>query len=61
MNAYVVTSDTHGMVSDIHRNMLKCQEGTEYQRRLVSNPRAPFRRRMNKRSPPHRHQPGQRS
>ena len=49
LNIHVIVSDvrhgvanTHTMVSDIHRNMLKCQEGTEDQRRLVSNICTPF-------------------
>ena len=49
VNIHVIVSDvrhgvanTHTMVSDIHRNMVRCQEGTEDQRRLVSNICTPF-------------------
>jgi len=33
---------THTMVSDIHHNMLKSQEGTNGQHRSVSDMRTPF-------------------
>ena len=54
INTHMIVSDvhhdvvnTHTMVSDIHRNMR--QEGTDDQRRLVSNIRTPFRHPVNKR------------
>jgi len=58
MNTYVTVSDvhrgivnTHTMVSDIHHNMFKCQEGTDDQRRLVSNVCIRFHHQMDKRPP----------
>jgi len=53
--------NTHVIVSDIHRTMLKGQEGTEDgQLRLVSDVHSLFRRRVDNRLPP-RHKPGQQS
>ena len=36
------TSNTYNMVSDMHRHILKNQEGTDDKNRLVSNPRTLF-------------------
>ena len=49
------------MVSDIHRKMLKSQEGTNDQLQLVSDVRILFHHRMNKRPPRPRYKSGQRS
>jgi len=40
INTYVTVLDTHTMVSNLHRNLLKGQEGTDDQHRVVSDPRA---------------------
>ena len=53
--------NTHTMVSDMHRNMLKSREGADDQLLLVSDIRTPFHHQIYKRSPPPRHEPGQRS
>jgi len=52
--------NTHVIVSDLHRNMLKGQERTDGQLWLVSDFRTLSHHRMNKQSPP-RHKPGQQS
>ena len=51
--------NTHVIVSDIYRNTLKCQEGIDDQRRLVSNVCTLFYYRMNKQSTLRRLKPGQ--
>jgi len=53
--------NTHVIVSDIRRNMLRSQEGTDDQILLVSDVCTLFHRQTNKRLPPPRHKPGQRS
>jgi len=66
MNTHVVVSEVHhgvvttqSMVSDIHRNILKDQEGTDDQRRSVSDVSTPFHyRTLNKHSPLPRLKPG---
>ena len=58
VNTHVLVSDARTMVSDIHRNMLTSQEGTDKQHRPVSNIYAPFHHRMIKWLPPRR-KPGQ--
>jgi len=40
INTHVTVLDTHTIVSDIHRNMLKGQEGTDGRHRVVSDIRA---------------------
>lgn len=42
MNVHHDVANTHTMVYDIHRNMLRYQEGTEDQRRLVGDICTPF-------------------
>jgi len=68
INTNLVVSDvrhgvisTHTMVSDMHRNMLKSQEGHDIQLRLVSDIRILSHQRIYKRLPLPRHKPGQRS
>ena len=53
--------NTHTMVTDIHRNVLRGQDGTDDQHPLVSEIYTPFHHRMNKQPPLSRHRPGQRS
>ena len=50
--------DTHAMVSEIHRSVVKGEEGTDNQHRSVSDICSPFHHWMNKRLPSHRHKPG---
>ena len=57
MNTHLIASNTHHdvvstqtMVSDIHRNMLESQEGTNDQVRLVSYISTPFHHQMNNQS-----------
>jgi len=52
-------ANTHTMVSDIHRYVLKSQEGADDQNQSVSVICAVFRYRMNKWSPLSRLKPGQ--
>jgi len=40
INTHVTVVNTHTLVSDIHRNMLKGQEGTDGQHQSVSDARA---------------------
>ena len=60
MNTHVLVSDSHTMVSDIHRNMLKGQEGTNNQHGSVSDVCVLFRYWMNKWLPLPSLKPGQR-
>ena len=68
INTHVVVSDvrhgianTHTLVSEMHRNMLKGQEGTDDQLRLVSDIHTLFHCRIYEWSLLPRHKPGQRS
>ena len=47
------------MVSEIHRSVVKGQEGTDNQHQSVGDISTLFHHMMNKRSPPPRHKPGQ--
>ena len=60
INTHVLVFDSHTMVSDIHRNILKGQEGTD-NHCLVSDICTPFHRQMNKLLPLPRLNSGQRS
>jgi len=53
--------NTHTMVSDIHRNMLKSQEGTYNRLMSVSDIRTPLRHQIYKPLPLRRRKKGQRS
>jgi len=59
INTHHGVVDTHAMVSEIHHSVVKGQEGTDNQHRSVSGICTPFHYRMNNRSPPPRHKPGQ--
>ena len=50
--------NTNMIVSNMHRNMLKSQEGTDDQLRLVSDIHTLFHHQTYKRLPPPRHKPG---
>jgi len=61
INTHHGVVNTHAMVSEIHRSVVKGEEGTDSQHRSVSAICTPFHHRMNERLPPPRHKPGQQS
>jgi len=61
INTHHGVVNTQVMVSEIHRSVVKGQGGTDNQHQSVGDVCTPFHHHVNKRLPPLRHMPGQRS